>query len=191
MPPTLKGSPAMKKLCAVACLSLAFLSLDVRPAAAWGCCGCGCYKTKCCQYNAFSPFCCDCCCAPCGPCGLGCCCRPMAFTPYCPPPCPYDCGGCTGGSCYGGCQSMLPAAPAAPTAGPSVPAAPGVASTMPTPAAAPVPMHAAPQMMPYPIYQPTSYVRPGYGAPTYGAPVYGPPMMGPAMPYGMPMGARY
>ncbi|HZT81138.1 MAG TPA: hypothetical protein VFA26_12980, partial [Gemmataceae bacterium] len=90
----------MKKLLAVACLSLAAAGFSAGQAHAWlfDCCCCK-YKYCACaaQYNAFSPFCLS-------TVQGGCCCHKcfhVADTGCCPPaPCPPPC--VAGGCCPGG-----------------------------------------------------------------------------------------
>src|SRR5262245_56186770 len=121
----------MKKLYAVAYLSLATLGLASSDAFAAGCCRCKCKKhccysySICCRpYNAFSPICCGnmCCDGCCGQCQPSCGCNLT-----------LGCGcaaGCAGGDCS--CLGQLPAP------GPA-PVGPGVPSPVASPAPAPAP----------------------------------------------------
>lgn len=91
----------MKKLLAVATVSLIVLGLGNDRASAFGCCKFFC-KMPAAQYNAFSPFCCNAVVGP-GRCGLccrkcsyvaDCCPQPCCPPPCCPPPCcPDPCAG--------------------------------------------------------------------------------------------------
>jgi hypothetical protein len=176
--PAFKKKPhTMKKLLAVALMSVAAIALSTAPASAWFCC----HKYKFCacaaQYNAFTPFtlntvvgghCCHKCCHVAE---LPCCCpTPCCPQPCCAPPC------CEGG-CYGpvyaggdaGMLGMLPA-PGGPAVGAAAPpSAPAVQGAAP----APLPQVPAattsqrwPVRMQQPMIQPAAYrpaYYPGYG----------------------------
>jgi hypothetical protein len=169
----------MKKICAIACWSLAGLGLLTGQASAWFGCGC-CCKAKATisghQYNAFSPFCYDCVnyTNSCGP-FLG----PQPA--YYPPAC-----------CDGGNLGQLP--PAESTPGAKAPAAPGFQAPMPTPAPAPmsnplpidggmapqawqsgVPYGASPPMNMQPFYHPGYNYGPYTDAPAFMPPGFGVP----------------
>jgi hypothetical protein len=166
----------MKKILAVAALSVAALGLTTNRASAWfHCCGlhhcCGACATLCVKpYNAFSPVCCGTiCCDGCLPlsCGQqgGMCGGQMGYGPMCGGP---MCGGpmCGGleGGCCDSCGSLgtLPAPGATPT-----PPPPAGGSTSFPPAPTPLPTGPAtsqvmPRAMPMGPIQATSY-RPGYG----------------------------
>src|SRR5262245_23113928 len=113
---------AMKKLFAVAFLSLVGLGLTVEQAAAWcchPCCFCCRYRMCVCasQSNAFSPFCVDgvSCRGCCGLCHRRCCCPPLCWGNPC----------CAGTDCCdGGVLGQLPPTGGVPTV-PATPAKPG------------------------------------------------------------------
>jgi hypothetical protein len=162
----------MKKLFALALLSLAVTGWLTTPANAWwpfSCCGTKCCTTICLrQYNAFTPICtgklsCDGCCPinlACGQLGSG--------------PAIFNAGpGCVGGACYAGSAYNLGQLPPAALMSQPLPAptAGGVAPTYTIPPNNPLPAPAvpmgttsqmAPQMMPFaaPV-QPVGY-RPMY-----------------------------
>jgi hypothetical protein len=152
----------MKKLLALAVLSLALVGLSTSPASAWCCC----FKAKYCacaaQYNAFSPFCLNtvyggkcghCKCfhvADCGCNGPG----------YCGPMCGD--GACEGGN--GGVVGQLPAAGGAPGA-PAGQPAPKYQGPMPNPLPGGGSSMLMPQQMPYGMVQPTGFQPMYYGYP--------------------------
>jgi hypothetical protein len=176
----------MNKLLATTLLSALTLALWASQASAGylrgtGCCRKCCQPCCCCQYNAFSPFCCDC-----VSCGKGCrkCCYPAASC--CPPPCcPPAC--CTDPCCEGGLGHLPPDQHAPP---PSPPPAGGQSQTFAPPGPAPLPMEPStrqygPAPLPYPPVQSVGYqaghapaYHPGYApapagmAPTGGVPWY-------------------
>jgi hypothetical protein len=143
----------MKKLVAVAAVSLIVLGLGADRASAFGCC-----KHKCCaaQYNAFSPFCCNTvvtkkCFGLKKCCHVLDCCQPCP-QPCCPPPCIVDCS--EGTAC--------PAPAGAPKG--SAPAEGQKHSFMP-PVSSPIQVgDGVPYAMPQGMVQPTGYPQ-GYGHP--------------------------
>jgi len=196
----------MKKLCTVAMVSLAALSMAT-PAWAWCHCCCG-VKVCCKQPNAFSPPCCY-------PCGKW---WPPCYGFNAPGPnmmgCGSDCGsGCGPGMMYGPTTpttapgDMPPATGAPPNYMPPAPTEVGGPQAA-FPAGPTFPFALANRALPMmpanfagnPGYPPMA-MYPGYGAPPmapgYGPPVgqnFGPPMpvqnFGPPMPpqgYGLPM----
>jgi hypothetical protein len=200
----MKSRP-MKKLFAIAILSMFGLAMETQQAGAWGCGPCGYVEGH--QYNAFSPYCID------GTRFKHCnCCHRCCFLPVwnAPPPCccPDSGCGCDGMACgpqgCGGPGELPPADSAAPGKTPAntTPDKPNFNAPMPTPSdgsrsmappgTMPVGPAANPALQPTgfrPIYYPGYY---GYGSTGYGSmPAYGTPQAGMAPDYGMPQAPGY